>query len=142
MADVTRADVCAVACADLFAGDGEILVSPMGTIPTIGARLARLTSAPDILLSDGDNTAQLDPQALASVAAQAGVRIFPIGIGSGANMTKLAELSPNRPPLRLRGLNFKEFFEWLSRSVSRVSQSTPGENVALDTAGIAAWGQV
>jgi Ca-activated chloride channel family protein len=35
-----------------------------------------------VLLSDGDNTAQLDPQALASVAAQAGVRIFPIGIGS------------------------------------------------------------
>ena len=54
MADVTRADVCAVACADLFAGDGEILVSPMGTIPTIGARLARLTSAPDLLLSDGE----------------------------------------------------------------------------------------
>lgn len=54
MADVTRADVCAVACADLFAGDGEILVSPMGTMPAIGARLARLTSAPDIVLSDGE----------------------------------------------------------------------------------------
>ncbi len=54
MAEASRADVCAVACADLFAGDGEILVSPMGTMPTIGARLARLTSAPDILLSDGE----------------------------------------------------------------------------------------
>jgi acyl CoA:acetate/3-ketoacid CoA transferase beta subunit len=54
MSDVTRADVCAVACADLFAGDGEILVSPMGTMPLIGARLARLTSAPDLLLSDGE----------------------------------------------------------------------------------------
>lgn len=41
-----------------------------------------LGSSAIILLSDGDNTAQLDPQALASVAAQAGVRIFPIGIGS------------------------------------------------------------
>lgn len=50
----TRADVCAVACADLFARDGEILVSPMGTMPSIGARLARLTSAPDLLLSDGE----------------------------------------------------------------------------------------
>jgi acyl CoA:acetate/3-ketoacid CoA transferase beta subunit len=46
--------VCAVACADLFAADGEVLVSPMGTMPAIGARLARLTSAPDILLSDGE----------------------------------------------------------------------------------------
>jgi acyl CoA:acetate/3-ketoacid CoA transferase beta subunit len=50
----TRAEVCAVACADLFADDGEILVSPMGTMPSIGARLARLTSAPDILMSDGE----------------------------------------------------------------------------------------
>jgi Ca-activated chloride channel family protein len=41
-----------------------------------------LGSSAIVLISDGDNTAQLDPQALASVAAQAGVRIFPIGIGS------------------------------------------------------------
>ena len=41
-----------------------------------------LGSAAIVLLSDGDNTAQLDPLALASVASQAGVRIFPIGIGS------------------------------------------------------------
>ena len=39
-------------------------------------------SAAVVLLSDGDNTAALDPLALAPVAAQAGVRIFPIGIGS------------------------------------------------------------
>jgi Ca-activated chloride channel family protein len=43
-----------------------------------------LGSSAIVLLSDGDNTAQLDPKALASVAAQAGVRIFPIGIGSAA----------------------------------------------------------
>ena len=39
-------------------------------------------SAAIVLLTDGDNTAQLDPRALAPVAAQAGVRIFPVGIGS------------------------------------------------------------
>jgi acyl CoA:acetate/3-ketoacid CoA transferase beta subunit len=54
MTDATRAEVCTVACADLFAGDGEILVSPMGTMPTIGARLARLTGEPGLLLSDGE----------------------------------------------------------------------------------------
>jgi acyl CoA:acetate/3-ketoacid CoA transferase beta subunit len=54
VSDYTRADVCAVACADLFAGDGEILASPMGTMPLIGARLARLTSNPDLLISDGE----------------------------------------------------------------------------------------
>jgi acyl CoA:acetate/3-ketoacid CoA transferase beta subunit len=50
----TTADVCAIACAELFRGDGEILVSPMGTMPLIGARLARLSFAPDLLLSDGE----------------------------------------------------------------------------------------
>lgn len=52
--NATRADVCAIACADLFAADGEILASPMGTMPLIGARLARLTSNPDLVLSDGE----------------------------------------------------------------------------------------
>jgi acyl CoA:acetate/3-ketoacid CoA transferase beta subunit len=51
---VTRAEVCVAACADLFAGDGEILASPMGLIPALGARLARLTTEPDLLLSDGE----------------------------------------------------------------------------------------
>jgi acyl CoA:acetate/3-ketoacid CoA transferase beta subunit len=54
VSDFTRAEVCAVACADLFAEDGEILASPMGTMPLIGARLARLTSNPDLLISDGE----------------------------------------------------------------------------------------
>jgi Ca-activated chloride channel family protein len=41
-----------------------------------------LGSAAVILLTDGDNTAALDPRAVAPIAAQAGVRVFPIGIGS------------------------------------------------------------
>lgn len=54
MSGATSAEVCAAACADLFADDGEILASPMGTMPLIGARLARLTSNPDLLISDGE----------------------------------------------------------------------------------------
>ncbi|MHB8328726.1 MAG: CoA-transferase subunit beta [Acidimicrobiales bacterium] len=54
MTDASRADVCAVACADAFRGDGEIMASPFGTIPSIGARLARLTFAPDLVLTDGE----------------------------------------------------------------------------------------
>ncbi|MES2171888.1 MAG: CoA-transferase [Actinomycetota bacterium] len=54
MTDATRAEVCAAACADLFLGDGEIMASPMGLIPTIGARLAKLTSSPDLLVTDGE----------------------------------------------------------------------------------------
>jgi acyl CoA:acetate/3-ketoacid CoA transferase beta subunit len=50
----TRAEICAVACAEAWRGDGEILASPIGIIPTIGARLARATFAPELLLSDGE----------------------------------------------------------------------------------------
>ena len=51
--DYTLDELCVVACAEAWRGDGEILASPMGTIPMIGARLARATFAPDLLLSDG-----------------------------------------------------------------------------------------
>jgi len=51
---MSRADVCVVACAEAWRGDGAILASPMGVIPGIGARLARHTFAPDLLLSDGE----------------------------------------------------------------------------------------
>lgn len=54
MSDVTRADVCAAAVADAFAEDGEIFGSPMGTMPMLGVRLAKLTSNPDLLISDGE----------------------------------------------------------------------------------------
>jgi acyl CoA:acetate/3-ketoacid CoA transferase beta subunit len=43
-----------VACAEAWRGNGAILASPMGLIPALGARLARLTIAPDLLLTDGD----------------------------------------------------------------------------------------
>lgn len=49
-----RADVCAVALAELFRGDGEILASPMGLLPSLGAKLARRTFEPALLISDGE----------------------------------------------------------------------------------------
>ena len=51
---VTRAEYCAVACAEVFRGDGEVMASAFGTAPALGARLARLTFAPDLVLTDGD----------------------------------------------------------------------------------------
>ncbi len=56
MTDATRADVCVIACAELFRGDGEIVASPMGTVPRLGALVARATFEPDLLLSDGEAT--------------------------------------------------------------------------------------
>jgi acyl CoA:acetate/3-ketoacid CoA transferase beta subunit len=53
-AEATRAEVCVAACAEAWRGDGAILASPMGLIPSLGARLARLTFAPGLLLTDGE----------------------------------------------------------------------------------------
>ena len=50
----TRAEVCAVAVAECFRGDGEILANPIGTIPMIGGRLARATFEPDLAMTDGE----------------------------------------------------------------------------------------
>ena len=50
----TRAEYCVIACAEAWRDAGEILVSPMGVVPSIGARLARRTFAPDLLLTDGE----------------------------------------------------------------------------------------
>ncbi len=53
MSDATRAEICAVAVAETFSEDAEILVSPIGNLPQIGAKLAKLTCSPDILMTDG-----------------------------------------------------------------------------------------
>jgi acyl CoA:acetate/3-ketoacid CoA transferase beta subunit len=54
VSDFTRSEVCVVACADAFRGDGEIVANPIGTIPMLGGRLARATFEPDLLLTDGE----------------------------------------------------------------------------------------
>lgn len=51
---INLADVVVVAAAEAFRGDGEIFASGMGTIPMLGARLARATFEPDLLVSDGE----------------------------------------------------------------------------------------
>ena len=50
----TRAEVCVVAVAEAFRGDGEILANPIGTIPMIGGRLARATFEPALMMTDGE----------------------------------------------------------------------------------------
>ncbi|WP_367323892.1 CoA-transferase subunit beta [Streptomyces sp. HUAS ZL42] len=52
--DPTRAEYCVIACAEAWRDDGEILASPMGLIPSLGARLARRTFSPELLLTDGE----------------------------------------------------------------------------------------
>jgi acyl CoA:acetate/3-ketoacid CoA transferase beta subunit len=49
----TRADVCALAIAECFRGDGERLCNPIGNLPLIGGRLAAASFEPGLALTDG-----------------------------------------------------------------------------------------
>jgi acyl CoA:acetate/3-ketoacid CoA transferase beta subunit len=66
---ISRAEVCVMACAELFRDAGEILISPMTTVASIGARLARLTFSPDILLTDGEAQLLAETPALGAAGA-------------------------------------------------------------------------
>lgn len=68
--------------------------------------------------------------------------VFPIGIGAYADMNVLAQFSPKRMPLKLQGLKFREFFTWLSQSISVTSQSSLGDTVKLNTDGIKNWAEL
>lgn len=100
-----------------------------------------------VLMTDGEpnGSAQELERAIertAQMVMNRKLTIFPIGIGPEADMATLSRFSPKRQPLRLKGVRFKEFFEWLSKSVSRTSQSIPGEKVPLDMDGIKGWGEL
>ncbi len=66
--------------------------------------------------------------------------IFPIGVGETANLETLARFTPKHHAIKLEKLRFKEFFEWLSESVEKTSQSIVGEKVELNTKAISQWG--
>lgn len=89
-----------------------------------------------VLMSDGENNGSLDEMKRAidrieKLVSDKKLTVFSIAIGKEADMDQLGKLSPKRQPLRLQGLKFKEFFEWLSKSVSRTSSSQPGEKIPL-----------
>ncbi len=50
----------------------------------------------------------------------------------GAEIATLTDIcAPERPPLKLQGLRFRELFRWLSSSLGGVAKSQPGQTVAL-----------
>lgn len=57
--------------------------------------------------------------------------MFAVGIGGNADWNALSRFSPNRPPLKLKGLDFPKFFEWLHASLKGPSEHRPGESVEL-----------
>lgn len=93
-----------------------------------------------VIMSDGqpDEPPNQSSQRTYDMASKRKLSCFQLGIGDQADMQTLARFSP-RKPLRLKGLNFEGFFEWLSKSIQAVSQSTVGDEVKLDTSNIDDW---
>ncbi|MEI0492980.1 VWA domain-containing protein [Brachyspira intermedia] len=85
-----------------------------------------------VIMSDGqpDTPPTHSSSITYQMASNRKLACFQIGIGSGADMQTLAKFSP-RKPLVLNGLNFAGLFEWLSKSIQAVSQSTVGDTVNL-----------
>jgi uncharacterized protein YegL len=54
---------------------------------------------------------------------------FTVGV-EGASLEVLQQLSV-REPLKLKGLRFRDLFQWLSNSQKSVSRSTPGDQVPI-----------
>lgn len=94
-----------------------------------------------VLMSDGQPTDDISAASsrCAGLVKDRKLSVFAVGIGSQADANSLARFSPGRQPLKLAGVRFRDFFQWLSRSVQRVSASTPGAEVPLDAAGVGQW---
>jgi uncharacterized protein YegL len=67
-----------------------------------------------------------------------GVIFYAVGV-ENADMKSLERFSGARTPLKLRGLAFNELFNWLSKSLSAIAHSRPGEQAPLPPVG---WGSV
>ena len=62
---------------------------------------------------------------------------LPIGI-EGANKETLEALQ-GMPPLKLKGLKFMEFFQWLSASMGTIVNHTEGEKVDISPDPLDNW---
>lgn len=86
-----------------------------------------------ILITDGEPTDTWHDAAQAIHEAEARKKILFFAVGvEGADMETLRQIAPpNRPPVKLQGLEFSKLFQWVSASMAAVGHSQVGDQVAL-----------
>jgi uncharacterized protein YegL len=80
-----------------------------------------------LVLTDGKANVEGFDEAVArlnATEAARGVTVFAVGAGSRVDYHQLERLSLERSPAPLDGMKYEELFEWLSASLSNVSNST------------------
>lgn len=94
------------------------------------------------LITDGeptDSAWETAAQEASEEEQRNGLLFFAVGVEK-ANMKKLAQFSAVRAPLKLKGLAYRELFQWLSKSMRAVSRSRLGDAIELPpTSG---WAQI
>lgn len=89
-----------------------------------------------VLMSDGYPTDDVSEaiEQVERLKSERKLTLFPVAIGENADLGTLKNFSTlgNSMVLKVKSAEyFREFFEWLSQSVSIASQSIPGERSAL-----------
>lgn len=96
-----------------------------------------------VVMSDGapNGDPSILQEAIQRIYAQVQAKrltVIAVGVGHNVDMDMLAKISPKQAPFQIHGLQFREFFAWLSQSVSSVSASIPDDETALDIEALAA----
>lgn len=89
-----------------------------------------------VLMSDGGPTDNISTavRRVQELSSKKKLTVFSVAIGDNADINVLKQFSSMKNNLVLKvksAEHFKEFFEWLSQSVSVASQSVPGDKPSL-----------